>query len=1349
MQRSNVPCIEISWGLKLDIKEISALNEILIIYTVFENSGKINEFDIKKLIDITLGSLEIIKKKNDDKIKLLCDNLKILIKYIKNSLYDHSEEKKIKIYYKLLPNIFLNEIQRENSQQFKYFILEEFLLKDEILFIQSLELLKIILEEYVSPNLDAFQGTFEKLTDESLKILEDKMINNDWIKETILYIFEQLSIIYIQNSINDNQKQKEENQKNILVDLKSFLDKCCKFLEKLHKDPKLKNEKDEEEKINTYIKRTFSLSFIRVYLKTFIDWIGKGELKENEIGEIIENINGKESNEFRDMLRYFIYKIIYNIKGKDIKKLFDEETINKYCLRKYNNFELIEAEKKFQDSAKFIVFIEAYNSKNPDFQIFNEEFNLLSLCLNNQIEKQNELEQLIEKNKRIDIFYSVFSSKISAHLSNNIEENDNKIKVLSNIIQKIFNDKEKLMNIFNLFLDSTNYEKTKITPYIAEILQYCLKFCINADDISSNYDNMYYPLYNNDDIKDYYYPGNDIKDRNIYDAFTKTKKYLEENPPNHLIKIIIYNKLNENKENKLCNETCNENDYPKKEDSCKDCKQPEGLNKDKDSLNCRTYIIVKNKQDLELKIKKGYQNCMTLAQFYKDFIYQKLVEDSKGINLSNKNHFDKPNKPIRNQSQLGYRLMNLILYSHLFLNTLFTNKEDKYVYKDLTYLDYIKMNWEKLKEILNAQNKNIYIFMNLITTDLLNYLNKQERIESYDKLIKIEQEIENIIKGKLNIEEEIKDKKSGEIKKYTKYQIFAAFYSKNKEFFRDKNPDSKTSIIKEMNDPTFYKEKDYPYYKNFIYSDYPNKSFLEEELKNTNRESFPVIDLYLNDSKKEINLKREEFLSFNFVIKSLLNQYSYNISRDKAKKIRLEDTPFYKQNTKKCDYFIELINSKKNIKLNKESSLDNFFIYGSSESGKLYKEMYIEFGKKQNELLGEIVEKINKVGYNIFECPEIDIQEAKDDDLIYLEFKNKSQFIEILLSNINRDFYNFNSKIKYNNYNLFKIDLDNIEKIFEDSLVKNACFLKTDNILEIIYSGEDFLNDGISDFNDKIETLNLDDKDKMSLISFYEKHLKENLALCLKTNEELKNIIEFINKNLLQKQINTTKSLYSIIDSGLPYTINDDLKAFLKDNNGITINKLSKLIIYIECLYFELAMKERKEEYNVQLDEKTKNKIDDYYNEKKSCQLITKDKLSLTIIRFLLNIEMKRKANKEELFKVSDDNLFDYISNKLFWEKEIYNDNRFNQEIKEYKNFNIYIKNVYDFYSSIAFDSKNKFEKSKEEILVKINFEENKKKEEQKQREKEEINKEILKNESKIQEMQFDDDFDVEENADY
>ena len=48
---------------------------------------------------------------------------------------------------------------------------------------------------------------------------------------------------------------------------------------------------------------------------------------------------------------------------------------------------------------------------------------------------------------------------------------------------------------------------------------------------------------------------------------------------------------------------------------------------------------------------------------------------------------------MRDQSQIGYRLMNLILYSHLFTSVLFTNKKEKYVYNEnISYLDKSKLD---------------------------------------------------------------------------------------------------------------------------------------------------------------------------------------------------------------------------------------------------------------------------------------------------------------------------------------------------------------------------------------------------------------------------------------------------------------------------------------------------------------------------------------------------------------------------------------------------------------------------------------------------------------------------------
>ena len=92
---------------------------------------------------------------------------------------------------------------------------------------------------------------------------------------------------------------------------------------------------------------------------------------------------------------------------------------------------------------------------------------------------------------------------------------------------------------------------------------------------------------------------------------------------------------------------------------------------------------------------------------------------------------------------------------------------------------------------------------------------------------------------------------------------------------------------------------------------------------------------------------------------------------------------------------------------------------------------------------------------------------------------------------------------------------------------------------------------------------------------------------------------------------------------------------------------------------------EKEEIYKEKIDEETKNKIDKYYNDK-SEQLISKEKLSLTIIKFLLNILILQKNGKCELIE-KEDNLFEYLSNKFLWNNEIYFDKLFNEECKNIK----------------------------------------------------------------------------------
>ena len=1306
--------------LKLDIIELSVLNEFIIIYNVFEHAGKVDKLDIAELISNLSKSLEIIERNDENKIKSLCENLKTLIENIKKALYNSSKINEIKgdtVYYELISNIFLNELKRENNLEYKMYILKEFLLEDPKLFIQANQLLKIILEDFVSSKIVYFQWSLDKLSDSNLKILEDN-INNEWIKETLIYTFEYISIIYIQNLINENEKETKDNKKNIVYDLKSYFESCVEFLEKLYNYNEKKGEEKEEES-NINLKKCFALAFTRVYLKVFIDWINKKKFtKSSEIEEIIKIINGKEFNSFRDILRNFIYKIIYhmNEQEQDISKLFKEKLKVKFHLDSYNNFDLLEKEKNKLQNPKDILFVEAYKIDNKEYKVYDEEFNKLSYCLKNSGDKESELKELIESN-RLDIFYSVFSTKVSAHLQNS-NTDDNQIKILRNIIQNTFSDKEKLLNIFELFLDKSKYTKCEINAKKSEILQFSLRFCLNSDEISEEYDNMYYPLYGDDKNISSYIPGNDIKEHKIYNSYSKIKNYLDNHPSNHGVYVCTCNINKENEEIYSKYEEGN-GGYPTKSEKCKYCGESIGKDGKGKSFYERDYYyrIFKNKEDLEKESKDKIKgNCITLEDFFNKYISQKLEEDSKGVNISSKSHFDISDKPIRHQSQIGYRLMNLILYSHLFTHVLFTDKNE-FADKNMSYLDYIVGNWDKLRILLERKSINIYVFMNLIYKDLSEYLNKQKQINDYQKLIEIENEIENIIENKIfKKTEKIKDKE------YSKYDVFLMFYNKNKNKFREKDSDSKTSLIKEINGVENYKdEKKYPYYKNFLYSDYTDIEFFENKLEKENKEKYPVVELYLN---KNNHIKKfdTEFLCFNFVIKSLLNQYSGKISKHEAKKLTFDKSNAYKQFRKRCDSFIKIINSKiKEQELTEKSSLEDYFIDGSNEKGKKFIEIYKEYAKYQNELLKDIINKINGVSYEDLECQEINIQEAQKEDLLTLEFENKSESNEILLMNTFREIYGNNSKVKYNNYNLFSVDFDKIEKLFEDTLIRNACFLKTDEIVEMKYSGEEFLNDGIFEFNKNIKPESLDEKVKMEFLIFYEKNLQTNLTSCLEIDEGLKNIVLYINKNI--NKINKSKSLSDIInEGGFPYKINDELKEFLKNNTNIIVDKLSNLIIYFENLYFELAM-EKSDEYKVKMEDEIKTRFDEYYKEK-SGQLLTKEKLSNTIIKLLLNVKMNKQNGKTVLIE-NEENLFDYLNNKYLWSNEIYTDNKFSKECEEYKKLDIKVKNAYDFYSYISTDYKDKFDKEKNGILDKIRKDENEKKIKEKEAETENMKKKI------------------------
>ena len=223
------------------------------------------------------------------------------------------------------------------------------------------------------------------------------------------------------------------------------------------------------------------------------------------------------------------------------------------------------------------------------------------------------------------------------------------------------------------------------------------------NEISEKYDDekdyIYSVLYDENNnlncFYDNFYPGSDTKEEEpYYDLYNKIEQHFKNNI-NQGCYVCLCNKgyyhsvpsgfPGYSEVNIKC-PNCN-NDIGAKEKYIEQ-KDEKGkiikLSKIYETIKRAKYIrIFENKEEIEKlkrnkykynKLKEIENNYMTKEKFKQNYI-QPLYDKEKGLNQINENYFKKDNKKIRNLSQLSYRLLNYILYSHLFFAKLITGKK--------------------------------------------------------------------------------------------------------------------------------------------------------------------------------------------------------------------------------------------------------------------------------------------------------------------------------------------------------------------------------------------------------------------------------------------------------------------------------------------------------------------------------------------------------------------------------------------------------------------------------------------------------------------------------------------------
>ena len=1072
---------------------------------------------IQQIRNLLRESALIIQKNQPNKITELITNfLNINDSLTSKEIKNEENKDYIKKYYETLKYIYLKEINKINDINYRSKILEKIIVEKEIIKISN-DIFQIIFKKLVKTEKGKFKQTIKDIKkgeDEKIivELIENNLANDQnehyfALSETILYFFEKNSLIYLNNTLYDKKEPAllEGEPLEILKD-------CIKYLNEYNF-----NYKKITSKIK-HITKLICLAYIRVYCYIFIKMLDdEFNSRIKDPSKIIDLIN---NHNLKDMIKYYIYKIIF-YQNKNQLNIFSNTNIKeKYKLDKY---------KGFNDFIKFTEGIQVEFDETIDKDNYKYIYKIIldgkKEDFKNKIDiPENEKNEIF---KYIDNFYVVSYNLILNNLKKlDYENTEIYINFYNNICKPLFEKEEKqeklLFEAIQIIFNREKFEEIKneyeIDSFNIAPLLYGYRYCLNElNEEKTN--GIYSSLYNGTNI-DYlnvkFYPGSDTKNEPYYELLYKIEKHLKERPNDGCY---------------VC--LCNKGFYhsvpsgfpglEEKNNKCPNCHEEIGTKEIKNEIKIvkrrNYYRIFKDnneKDELPKEKKKKLEdiNCMTLDEFKEKYI-KKLFDNEKGLPQIDKNFFRKEDKYMRGLNPITYRLLNYILYSHLFFAKLLTksNRFDKCLPKNIKWGEILNESWALLeKELKNKEIKSIEVFMNFIFKDLFTKLHDEEIINKYEELISFEEDIESIIEEKIR-------KSQDEYEKY-------------KELINNKSGDKESSInlLKEEFEPKDYPKEKYPFYENFYYTDYLDEKYISHQLELKDKNKYLILNYYLeyiknkkgetknnknkvykikkknenkNDKSKnkdniskikkkedksknktkeniakkkdkedkikdiiindnlEENMKKklslDELNLFNTVLNLFIEKYSHQISRKFATNKVLKDDEIYqtKANIELIDKFIKFYNSLK-IQDSEEQiitlSIDNKLSDFFLDSDNKYGKSYIDIYKAY-------IEKQNKSLEELLQAKIISGEfNCNCTDKINIQ---QIQEDEIFTLKIPKKF-SFTNLIFNSSYRKIIDDEKKDYKIYKDYFI-NFNFIEN-NITDLLLKNKKLLNNDISEF---------------------------------------------------------------------------------------------------------------------------------------------------------------------------------------------------------------------------------------------------------------------------------------------
>ena len=1339
--------------LRTYLNELYIIDELIKIMDYNPNTRKniIEEIRSK----LTENAIIIQKDQPNKNIKLI-ENFKDVNDLLPKIKNEFSKDK----YYDTVKYIYKKEIEKINDKVYCSAILEEIIKEKEIIKISN-DIFQILLKSYTKK--EKFEDLKDDLLDSKdniLKLLNLKLSDEsrDYylaLSEAMIYFFERNSLIYLKD-FSDAKKFVKEKKEGGHLNL--FKD-CIEFL---------------QQNINeglTYITELFCIGYIKSFCYTFIKMHDTKNFNPENIIKIINESDKK------NMVKLYIYKIIYNKNKRQINVFLNSKIINKYKLDTYKGFNEFINKEEIEKLEQF-----AYDNNKSKIYKKLKEYG------EKQFEEKVSKDDISSKRKDFDDFFMSAYKLILSKLNNEDFENDiSYTNFYSNVCEPLYqkdDDENKLITLMKFLFEKNAYQdmkkEYKIKSGDIDALLYGYRYCLNeVKDKEGNY--IYSYLYNRSNLNDFdqkFYPGNDNnKDEPYYELYNKIINHFKEKPDEgcyvclcdkgfyHSVPSGFPDFKEINMKCPKCQNEIGAKEFYIKETDEKDENKVILIKKyETTETNSNYYRIFKDKEQIkDLKRMKEYYSkfeklkYMTVEEFKEQYI-NPLYSKEKGLNKIDINNFKKENKVVRNLSQISYRLLNYILYCHLFFAKLFNQSErfDNYLPDGMTWITMIKECFTKLKvELENKGIKYLEIFMNCIFKDLFEKLHNQECIDKFEDLINFENELEKLIQEKC-------EKSVGEFENF-------------KQLERDSIKDEKSGIalIKEIYDKSKYKSnKDFRFYEYFYYTDYLDEDYIRNILKGKDEDNYPVLAEYLKNKKQKKSEEDEEDVYsldnlnlFNKVLKLFNDKYSNQISRDLAERQTIKESDIYREekNAKLIGEFINLYNKfqikdddKNKLELSKDKNcIIDFLLIDDNKYGKSYKKIYKVFIDRQNKGLESLLNiKINSGEFNVNCKNKINIQQIKENEIFSMT--NQFSFTKTIFNSSYRKYIDTK---KHENYNEYVIRLKQVESEMTNSLLRNKKMVN-DNLIGFNFNNEVFsheIADLITNFDYEKKPINIDDKEVIySFINNnegnndkYKTIINNFITLIEYLNKESKDQNNKINSNTKICDIEIVKNLKSISDDFQGIFLDQEQdNADQKNNNdpnakpkaNLNVGKITNIFNYFLELIFKYVKKDIRK-----YQEKNKNEESAYKLEVKD-MIIKKGDLASAIRIFITLVLYREKENdKERKIKSNKKNIIDYLKNKDLWDSSLYsNSPKFEENLSKIKGLNIKIKEILFLYNYLI---GNKDEGFEDEVVdhIKKREEEIKK---QKEREEQLAKEQAKQDDEDKEEIQEDDDEDEDDDDD-